>query len=141
MPVFPSKEWCEEAIRLANADPEAALAGEGWVGDFGGVIEAETGKLQKAFVFYAEPKGGRIEKFKVLVDPDDLDEFEPKYLMRGPYSVWKGLLVGTLDPVEMVLKRKLAVQGDLQPLIERMKFKGIAERIIQKLETRFVDEK
>lgn len=140
MPVFPSKEWCEEAIRIANADPEAAQAGEGWVGDFGGVIEAESGKLAKPFVFYAAPNGGRIEKFKVLVDADDLDEFEPKYFLRGPYSIWKGLLQGALDPVEMVLKRKISVQGDLQPLIERLRFKGIAERLLQKLETKFVDE-
>ncbi len=141
MPLFPSKEWCEEAIRLVNADPEAVEAGRGWVGDFGGVIEAEAGKLAKPFVFHVVPRDGRVEKFRLLVDPDDLDEFEPAYLARGPYSIWKGLLQGTLDPVEMVLKRKLAVQGDLQPLIERMRFKGVAERLLVKLVTEFVDER
>ena len=40
----------------------------------------------------------------MLDDPDDLEEIEPAYLARAPYSVWKGLLSGTLDPVEAVLQ-------------------------------------
>jgi hypothetical protein len=140
MPVFPSKEWCEEAIRLANADPEVALAGAGWDGDFGAIIEAEPGRLARHFVAHVVPKEGRIVRFRVLDDPDDLDELEPAYLARAPYSVWKGLLLGHLDPVEAVLKRRIAMQGDLQPLIERMRYKGIAERIFAQLETQFLDE-
>ena len=62
MPVFPSKEWCEQAIALVNSDPESVEASRGWKGDFGVVILAE-GALKKPFVAYAEPKDGRIEKF------------------------------------------------------------------------------
>jgi putative sterol carrier protein len=74
------------------------------------------------------------------VDPDDLDEFEPAYRIQAPYSVWKGFLLGTLDPVEAVLRRRVQVQGDLQPLVERMQHKGLAERVLAKMKTRFVDE-
>lgn len=140
MPVFPSKEWCEEAANLANSDPESALAGDGWEGDFGAVVEAEAGKLARPFAVYACPLAGRIETLKVLADPDDLDELEPAYLARAPYSVWKGLILGTVDPVEAVLTRRVQVRGNLQPLIERMKYKGIADRVLQRLETRFADE-
>ena len=87
------------------------------------------------------PKAGRIEKFKVLVDPDDLDELEPVYIARAPYSVWKGLLKGTLDPVEAVLKRRIALKGDVQPLIERLKYKGIADRVLAAVHTEFIDER
>lgn len=140
MPTFPSKEWCEEAIRLVNGDPEAAQAGAGWEGDFGAVIDAEPGKLSKPFVVYVVPRDGRIEKFKVLGDPDDLEEIEPAYLARAPFSVWKGLIQGTVDPVEAVLKKRINVKGDLQPLIERLKYKGIADRVMGTLTTRFADE-
>ena len=140
MPVFPSKEWCEEAVRLANADPETSLAGAGWTGDFGAVVEAEPGKLARTFVAHLVPKDGRVVRFRVLADPDDLEELEPAYLARAPYSVWKGLLQGRLDPVEAVLKRHISVQGDLQPLIERMRYKGIADRIFAQLKTEFPDE-
>lgn len=141
MPKFPSKEWCEEAVRLTNADPESVAAGQGWTGDFGAVVEAEPGKLSAAFVVHIVPENGRIKKLRVLDEPDDLDEFEPAYVARAAYSVWKELLRGTLDPVEAVLKRRIAVKGDLQPLIERMRYKGIADRVFAALKTEFIDER
>jgi putative sterol carrier protein len=141
MPKFPSKEWCEEAVRLTNSDHESVAAGQGWTGDFGAIVDAEPGKLPSPFVIHIVPKNGRLEKLRVLDDPDDLDEFEPAYVARAPYSVWKQLLQGTLDPVEAVLKRRIAVKGDLQPLIERMRYKGIADRVFATLKTEFIDER
>lgn len=141
MPVFPSREWCDEAVQIANADPEAALAGDGWTADFGAVVDAEPGKLARAFVVHVVPNGGRIERLTVLDDPDDLEEIEPAYLVRAAYSVWKGLIQGSVDPVEAVLKRKVFVRGDLQPLIERMKYKGIADRVLAQVQTVYVDER
>ncbi|XXF81058.1 hypothetical protein P2318_15220 [Myxococcaceae bacterium GXIMD 01537] len=140
MPKFPSKEWCAEAIRLTNEDPECVIAAEGWKGDFGAVVEAEPGKLAKTFIVHLEPRDCRIGRWRVLDDVDDLEEIEPAYLARAPYSVWKQLLKGTLDPVEAVLKRRIALKGDVQPLIERMKYKGIADRVFARLATEFIDE-
>ncbi|MCP3141906.1 SCP2 sterol-binding domain-containing protein [Pyxidicoccus xibeiensis] len=140
MPKFPSKEWLDEAVRLTNEDPECAVAGKGWTGDFGAIVEAEPGKLDKPFVVHVVPGDCRIQKARVLADPDDLDELEPVYLARAPYTVWKQLLKGTLDPVEAVLKRRISMKGDLQPLIERMKYKGIADRVFARLQTQYLDE-
>ena len=75
----------------------------------------------------------------VLVDPDDLDEFEPVYRIRAPYSVWKGLLQGTVDPVQAIVQRKLRVDGDVQPILERMRYKDVASRVLARLETLFPD--
>jgi putative sterol carrier protein len=137
---FPSKEWCEEAVRLLNDDPERSLAAQGWQGDIGVIVDAEPGKLARAFVVHVVPRDARIEKLRVLDDPDDLDELEPAYLARAPYTVWKQLLQGSLDPVEAVLRRRIAVKGDLQQVIERLRFKGIADRLLADLKTEFVDE-
>ena len=140
MATFPSKEWCEEAVRLVNEDPERALAARGWLGEIGVIVDAEPGKLPRAFVVHVVPRDARIEKLRVLEEPDDLDELEPAYLARAPYSVWKELLRGSLDPVEAVLRRRIAVKGDLQQLIERLRFKGIADRVFAQLKTEYVDE-
>jgi len=140
MPVFPSRGWAEAAMAMVNADPESVAAGRGWTGDFGVVIEAEAGKLGEHFVVWVRPEAGRIAELRVLVDPDDLDEFEPAYRIRAPYSVWKGLLRGSEDPVEAILKRRLRVDGDVQPILERMRYKDIATRVLSNLETRFIDE-
>ncbi|RPH70556.1 MAG: hypothetical protein EHM78_11015 [Myxococcaceae bacterium] len=140
MPVFPSRDWAESAMALVNADPETIAAGRGWRGDFGLVIEAEAGKLDVHFVAWVRPEQGRVAELRVLADPDDLDEFEPAYRIRAPYSVWKGLLLGSVDPVEAILKRRLRVDGDVQPILERMRYKDIAARVLARLETRFIDE-
>ncbi|HLM45576.1 MAG TPA: hypothetical protein VK458_17010 [Myxococcaceae bacterium] len=137
---FPSKEWCEDAVRLLNDDPERSLAAQGWQGDIGVIVDAEPGKLTRAFVVHVVPRDARIEKLRVLDDPDDLDELEPAYLARAPYTVWKQLLQGSLDPVEAVLRRRIALKGDLQQVIERLRFKGIADRLLSELKTEFVDE-
>jgi putative sterol carrier protein len=141
MPDFPSRAWCEEVLRLLEADPEAVRAGQGWTADLGVVVDAEPGKLERPFVVYVQPVNGKVERWKVLVDPDDLDEFEPRYRIRAPYGVWKGFLQGTLDPIEAVLRRQVQVEGDLQPLVERMQHKGLAEKVLEQVETHFADER
>ena len=140
MATFPSKEWCDEAVRLVNDDPERALAARGWLGEIGIVVEAEPGKLSRPFVVHVVPRDARIEKLRVLEVPDDLEELEPAYPARAPCSVWKELLRGSLDPVEAVLRRRIAIKGDLQQLIERLRFKGIADRVLSQLKTEYVDE-
>jgi putative sterol carrier protein len=140
MPVFPSKEWVDEAVRLTNEDPESREAAEGWEGDFGVVVMAEPGKLPKPFAVHVVPRGGRIEKVKVLKDPDELEELEPAYVATAPYSVWKGLLQGVLDPLEALIQRRISLHGDAGPLIERARFKGIGDRVLGKLQTQFIDE-
>ncbi len=140
MLVFPSRGWAEAAMALVNADPESVAAGRGWTGDFGVVIEPERGRLEEPFVAWIRPEAGRIAELRILVDPDDLDELEPAYRIRAPYSVWKGLLLGGVDPVEAILKRQLQIHGDVQPILERMRYKEIAVRVLARLETRFIDE-
>ena len=49
-------------------------------------------------------------------------------------------ITGDLD-VAAVLKRRISVKGDLQPLIERMRYKGIADRVFAALKTEFIDDR
>jgi len=104
------------------------------------VIGGRARGLDEHFVVWVRPEDGRVAELRVLVDPDDLDELEPAYRIRAPYSVWKGLLLGNVDPVEAILKRRLRVDGDVQPILERMRYKDIAARVLSRLETRFIDE-
>jgi putative sterol carrier protein len=136
---FPSKEWCEAAVQRVNSDPETTAAGKGWVGDFGAVVDPEPGMLDKPFTVHFEPENGLVKRWRVLPDPDDLEEIEPKYLARAPYSVWKALLLGTLDPIDAVLQKRIKLKGDLQQLVERMKYKGIADRVLGQIPTEFPD--
>jgi len=141
MPRFPSREWVEAAIGILDEDPELKLAGEGWEGDFGFVVDAEPGALEIPFVVHVVPENGRLRRFALYDDPDELDVISPAYFARAKYSVWKGLLTGTADPIELLLRRKIVVRGDLQQVAERARFKGIGHRLRERLTTTFPDDR
>lgn len=140
MPVFPSREWCEAAIAVANTDPDVRKAQEGWVGDLVAIVLAEPPHLTEVVAVYLDSAEGQLTNFRMLEDEDEVEEIEPAYVARAPYSVWKGLILGTLDPIEAVLMRKIELQGDVQQVIERARYKDLAHRILAKVETIFPDE-
>jgi hypothetical protein len=101
---------------------------------------AEPPALREPFAIHCVPVKGQITRLRFLRDPDELDEIEPAYLVRAPYSIWKGLIQRTVDPVQAVMKRQLFFEGDLQQLMERMPYRPIVDRILAELKTEFVDE-
>lgn len=141
MPTFPSRAWLAEAIRLFNQDPETAAAGSGWVGEVGFRVLSEPGQLSHSYAAYLVPaaKGG-VERFEYLENADELEGLEPPYVLSAGYSVWKALLKGEMDPVEAVFLRRVEIQGNLQQILERVRFRGIIERVLSQLDSEFVDE-
>ena len=126
-----------------NADPEAARRARAGTATSAWWWSRAAGELAKPFVVHVLPRtAGSSGSRRARATPDDLDELEPAYVARAPYSVWKGLLTGRrCDPVEAVLRSgSIRVQGDLQPLVERLPYKGVARaRARAELATGFVD--
>ena len=81
-----------------------------------------------------------MKDFRVLEDADEAEALGAAYLARAEVGTWRALLRGELDPVEALLRRKVQVSGDVQPLIERARFRGVIDRVLAGLETTFVDE-
>lgn len=132
MPVFPSEAWCAAAVAAANGDPEAASAGQGFRGDVACVVDGP-----RPFAAWCRVGEGRIQEWRVLAAVDEVEGLSPDYVARASLATWRGLLEGTVDPVEAVLLRRLQVVGDLQPLVERVRHKGLAKRVLARLDTRF----
>jgi hypothetical protein len=139
VPRFPSEAWCLEAIRLAEADPESTAASDGLVATICCVMTADA-VLPKGFGFFLRVEGQHLRGFRVLEDLDEADELQPDYLARASYATWKGLLQGSMDPVEAVLLRKIEVQGNLEPLMARAGHKGLVERVLAHVPTDYADE-
>jgi hypothetical protein len=132
VPRFPSEEWCAAVVAAATADPQAGEAAAGFAGDLAVVVDGP-----EFFGAWGRIGGGRLLEWRVLRNADEVEELAPAYLARASLSTWRGLLEGTIDPVEAVLERKLRVEGDLAPLVERIRFKGVAGRVLARVETRF----
>lgn len=135
MPLFPSEAWCAAAVAAVHSDPESAEAGRGFAGSVALVVEGA-----RPFTAWCRLGSGRIQEWRVLADPGQLEALLPRYIARASLDVWRGLLEGTRDPVEAVLERQLRLVGDLQPLVERLRYRDLGKRVLASIETRFDPE-
>ena len=137
MPVFPSEEWSKALEDILYSDEEYKKEGAEWEGDTILVIEAEPEKLDKTFYYYSNPYHGELLESRRL---DSLEGQDAAFVISGPYSVWKSIVKGEVDAVQMMMKGKLRLKGDMQYLLRFARFQQIGMRALSKVETVFVDE-
>ena len=138
MPVFPSEEWLKELEQLTVSDEEYKKAGADWEGDVVMIIEAEPGKLDEPFYYYSKPHRGDLLEARKLASLDEKPDVE--YVISGPYSVWKSIVKREADAMQMMMKGKVRVKGDMQKLLKYAKFQQLGMKALQKVETTFIDE-
>jgi putative sterol carrier protein len=61
-------------------------------------------------------------------------------VIRAPYSRWKDVLRGDLDPVKGMMQGKLRVQGDLPTIVRYVRAANELVRLTGTVETEFPDE-
>ncbi len=140
MPFFPSKEWCEALAAALRSTPDFAQAAQGWKGDFAAVVLAEPPLWNRTFCVYAKPEHGFLERLWTGERVEELPAQYPAYMAQASYSVWKGLILGQIDPVEAVIRKDLEIQGNLQPIIERAQFSKLLKKAIGQVPTEFVKD-
>ena len=47
---------------------------------------------------------------------------------RASTETWEALIAGKLDPIAAVVQKRLVLTGDVQQIISRMSYRGLAER-------------
>lgn len=131
---FASREWVEAVVAALNAQPDLPRALAGLGRDAALVVEADAGAFGAAVVVLAEQERGRIVRWRLLPDEDDLLELEPGYVVRAPYRIWKDLLRGG-DPVKAALSGQVRVQGDLEALVRRAGYRYVMDGALAAVET------
>jgi hypothetical protein len=134
---FASREWIEAVVAAVNAQPDLARALAGLPRDAGFVVEAERPAFPRTVAVYAEQVEGRVARWRVLPDEDDLLELEPAYVFRARHGVWKALLLGGVDPVKAALSGQVAVRGDLEALLRRSSYRYVVDAALAAVETEF----
>jgi hypothetical protein len=131
---FASREWIEAVVAALNAQPDLGRALEGLGGDAALVVEAERPAFPRTVAVHAEHAGGRIVRWRILVDEDELLELEPAYVIRAPYGVWRSLLRGG-DPVQAALSGRVKVEGDLEALVRRAGYRSVVDTALRAVPT------
>jgi putative sterol carrier protein len=136
--VFPSDEWLHVYEGRINGSPEYREAALTWEGDIVFVFEAEPNRgvpedlWARMDLWHGECRGAR------MVDPSD--GATAPYVIRAPYTRWKDVLRGDLDPVKGMMQGKLKLQGDLPTIIRYVRAANELVHLTMTVPTEFLDE-
>jgi putative sterol carrier protein len=137
VPLFPSEAWFGAFVDVINGSEGYASYAADWEGDVVIAIEAEPdhGVPEDVYglldLWHGGCRGGG------LVDGARAEAAE--FLVRAPYSRWKDVILGELDPVKGLMQGRLNVRGDLQKILRYVKATQELARLTRNVETTFPD--
>lgn len=135
---FPSPEWLVAYKDAINASAEFREAAQGWEGDVTYVIEAEPDKGLGGDAWgWFDLWHGECRDAKV-VTPDDGER--ATFVIRAPYTMWKDVITGRLEPVRGMTIGKLKLSGDLVTIRQNMRAVGALVAVAGRVPTEFPDE-
>ena len=138
MPVFASQAWFEAFEAQINASSEYRAFASDWEGDIAfrilaepdrGVPEDLWGYLD---LWYGTCRGGRAIA--------SADGEGAAYTLTAPYSRWKDVVQGELDPIKGMMQGKLRVRGDLPTIVRYVQAANELVRLTGRIDTQFPDE-
>jgi putative sterol carrier protein len=138
VPIFPSDEWLTAFCRLVDASEEYGDAAATWEGDIAFLFEAEPdrGVPRDAWALL-ELWHGACRSAR-LVEPAE-GERAP-YVIGAPYSRWKEVLRGELDPIKGMMQGKLKLRGDLPTIVRYVRAANELVHLTTLVPTEFLDE-
>lgn len=138
MPAFPTDPWFQDLIVQINASEEYEDAAASWEGDVAFLVEAEPDKGVPHDVWglldlwHGSCRGGGV------VDAERGNQ--AAYVIRAPYSRWKEVVLGELDPTRAMMQGKLKVRGDLATIVRYVRAANELVHLTGLVETEFPDE-
>jgi putative sterol carrier protein len=139
VPEFPTDEWFQRFVEVINGSKEYREYADTWEGDVVILVEAEPDKGVPDDVYglldlwHGSCRGGG------LVDQARADDAE--FVVRAPYSRWKDVILGDLEPVKGLVQGKLRVRGDLPKILRYVKGTQELALLTGEVETTFPDER
>jgi putative sterol carrier protein len=120
---FPSDEWIKELSRLLSASESYERAAKDWEGDFLFVIEADPACPQTAYLYLdlyhgKSPSAGQIQS---------ADEKKAAFILAAPFTAWRRVIEGKLDPIQGMMTRQLKLKGDMMKI---MRYPKAAKEIV-----------
>jgi hypothetical protein len=134
--LFGSPEWMAAVVAALDARPELPDALRGLGLDAAIVVEADPPAWPRTVAAWVEHRGGRIHRWRILDDEDEILELAPAYVVRAPYRVLRSLAAGG-DPVQAALSGRVRVEGDLEALIRRAHYRHVVDQVLEAVRTEF----
>jgi putative sterol carrier protein len=116
MAQFPTAAWVQALEAKLNSDEKYAKIAHNWEGDILFVVQP-GGNLTQGIKFYLDLWHGKCRSACVV---GDQTEPRPTFTLNAPYENVVRLLQGELEPMQALLTRKLAVQGNMAVLMRNV---------------------
>ncbi len=138
MAVFPSEEWLQVYAERINASSEYRVAAADWEGDISFVFEAEPDKRVPQDLWARLDLWHGVCSRARMVTP--IEGSDAPYIIRAPYTRWKDVLAGDLDPVKGMMQGKLKLQGDLPTIIRYVRAANELVNLTMTVPTEYLDD-
>ena len=140
MPLFPGKEWLEAYAAQINSSKVYAECAATWEGDVTFLFEAEPLlRVPDPIYSWLDLWHGKCRAARYDVPPEEGDL--AKFVIRAPYSRWKQVIRGELEPVRGMMQGKLKVRGNLAIIVRHVQAADELVRTARQVPTTFIDER
>lgn len=138
MALFPSDDWLAEFRTLINGSDEYRQASSDWEGDISFVMEAEPDRgVPDDLVARLDLWHGACRDARMI---SEAEAGETPYAIRAPYSRWREVLDGELDPVKGMVQGKLKLRGDLAEIVRHVRAAQELVRLTTLVPTEYLGE-
>jgi putative sterol carrier protein len=134
MTKFPSDEWVKEFAQKLNENKSYEEAAKTWEGDFLFVVTPDEG-LDREYDLYLDLWHGKCREAKLL---ENKDEKSAEYAYEGPYSNWKRLIRGEIDPIRGLMTRKFRLRGNMLKVMRATRAASELVSTAKMVQTEFV---
>jgi putative sterol carrier protein len=138
VPRFLTQEWFDAFVEAINGSQEYRKAATEWEGDIAFHVEAEPDKgipddvWARLDLWHGACRGGGP------IDPHE--GAASAYVLTAPYTRWKDVVRGDLDPIRAMMQGKLRVRGDLPTIVRQVRSANELVRLLGEVPTDFPDE-
>ncbi len=120
---FPSDDWIKKLQEMLNSSESYQRSAKDWEGDFMFTVEPDDAYDQTTYLhlelYHGKSPGA------ALVEENQLPETESS--LNAPFSTWRRVIEGKLDPIQGMMTRQLKLKGDLMKI---MRYPKAAQEIV-----------
>ncbi len=120
---FPSDAWIKELSRQLNESDAYEKSARDWEGDFIFIVEPDEEYDRSAYLFLGLYHGKSPDAAAL----ESEDEREAEFVLRAPFTNWRKVIQGKLDPIQGMMTKKLKVQGNMMKV---MRYPKAAKEIV-----------
>ena len=130
---FPSEEWIKELETRLNTSESYAQAAATWEGDniFAVLPDADHADTTYLYINLQHGKASDARQLK------SLDEQKALFTSSAPFSTWRRVLEGRLDPIQAMFSGKIKLVGSMAQVQRTPKATYELTKVAAQIETDF----